>query len=309
MKKILITGGSGQIGWELQTALEPLGNIFAPGRNGFDLTDFSQMQKTIEQVKPDIIVNAAAYTAVDQAENDEAAAYAVNAAAPAILAEAAASLGALFVHFSTDYVFDGSSDLPYHEDDKTNPLNVYGRTKLAGEKSVRELCPNHLILRTSWVYGSRGNNFLLTMLRLGAEKDVLRIIDDQHGAPTWCRSVGTMTAQILKGIAVQQEKGQPAWGTYHLTCSGQTTWYGFAKEIFSLAESKGADGDYRYKSLRLDPITTGEYPLPARRPCNSVLSNQKLRDAFGLAMPDWKEALRDCMEEISLPLSQHRQIV
>jgi len=274
MKRILITGKQGQVGWELQRTLASLGTIFAYDRSNLDLQNPIQICKTIREIQPHIIVNAAAYTAVDKAETDPEMANAVNATAPGILAEEAKKCGAILVHYSTDYVFDGTSPQPYTEADKTNPLNVYGKTKLEGEKAIQQISGKHLIFRTSWVYGARGKNFLLTMLKLGKERELLKIVNDQAGAPTWSRMIAEVTANILIDP-------KDSWGIYHLTSSGQTTWFEFAKKIFAKSQM----------GVTIQPISTSEYPLPAIRPKYSVLSNEKLKKTFQICLPDWEESL------------------
>ena len=281
MKKILLTGRDGQVGWELQKALAPLGKIFAYDRNGLDLQNADQIRSVIRDVRPHVIVNAAAYTAVDKAETDTETAHEVNAKAPGIMAEEAKALNALLVHYSTDYVFDGMAIAPYSENAPTSPWNVYGKTKLDGERAIQSLNPLHLILRTSWVYGMRGKNFLLTMLRLGKEKDLLRIVGDQLGAPTWSRLIAETTASMLN-------KQEIDFGVYHLTSAGQTSWCGFAEAIFK---------HYGGKIPQLQEITTADYPTPAQRPKYSVLSNAKLLKNFQLALPDWEEALKMCLAQ------------
>lgn len=286
---ILLTGVTGQVGWELKRTLAPLGQVVALDSRALDLTDAAAMRRRVEEVAPRVIVNPAAYTAVDKAEGEPERARMINAIAPGRLAEAARECGALLVHYSTDYVFDGSKDGPYREDDVPNPLNVYGATKLAGEEAVRASGVRHLILRTSWVYGRRGGNFLLTMQRLMRERPELRIVDDQIGAPTWSRLIAEATAQILAQClspARGADRPEP-WGTYHLTCSGATSWYGFAAAIAEL----GAH------TTRLTPIPSTDYPTPARRPANSRLDNGKLERVFGLKLPDWREALKLCLDE------------
>jgi dTDP-4-dehydrorhamnose reductase len=284
--KILLTGKDGQVGWELQRALAPLGKIWAYDRQGLDLQNAASISKHVQEIKPDLIVNAAAYTAVDKAEEEQEAAFAINATAPGILAEEAKKCGALLVHYSTDYVFDGAAQSPYDETALTGPLNVYGKSKLKGELAVGAVNGKHLILRTSWVYGTRGKNFFLTMLRLGKEKELLKIVDDQIGAPTWSRSIADMTAQMIN--QTMQPNFCEDWGTYHLTCGGQTSWYGFADAIFKNSQFQ--------KPIKLQEIGSSEYPLPAARPLYSVLSNRKLADVFGLRMPDWQQSLQLCME-------------
>lgn len=280
MKRILLTGKNGQVGWELQRTLAPLGEVIAYGHAELDLADRSRVVAVIRDIKPNIIVNAAAYTAVDQAESDTAMAMAINATAPGILAEEAKLFGALLVHYSTDYVFDGCKDGAYTEDDAPNPLNVYGRSKLAGEQAILAGGCRHLILRTSWVYGNRGRNFLRTMLRLAEERDELRIVDDQFGAPTWCRMIAEATALAIA-------RSTPPEGLFHLASRGETSWFGFAKEIFALAGT--------CRQPRLSPCTTADYPLPARRPANSRLDSGHLAREAGLELPDWAGALALCM--------------
>lgn len=287
-KRILLTGKNGQVGWELRRTLATLGEIEAFGSAELDLADGAALREAVRRIRPDIIVNAAAYTAVDKAESEAAQAHAVNATAPGILAEEAATLGALLVHYSTDYVFDGTQDAPYAEDDTPAPLGVYGASKLAGEEAIRAAGCRHLIFRTSWVYGGRGKNFLLTMLRLAAEREELRVVDDQFGAPTWSRAIAEASAQVLAAL-----RSHPApeilWGTYHLSCAGRTTWHGFTRAILDTAALP--------RKPRLEAIPTSAYPLPAKRPANSVLSNAKLGQAFGIALPDWNEALALCLED------------
>ena len=293
MKKILLTGKNGQVGWELQRTLAPLGQVMALDAAGLDLTNAEAIRQTVRSLQPDIIVNPAAYTAVDRAESEPKLAMAVNGVAPGILAEEAKKLDALLVHYTTDYVFDGRKDSPYIETDAPNPLSVYGKTKLAGEQAIRASGANHLIFRTSWVYGARGKNFLLTMLRLAKERSELRIVDDQIGAPTWSRSLAETSALVLAQLCApgaDKQAIERVCGTYHLTSSGSVSWYGFAAEILRLAKLQPMP--------RLVPITTAEYPTPAARPMNSVLLNDKLTRTFGLAAGDWNSNLRLCMQEI-----------
>jgi len=289
--KILVTAAQGQVGWELRRTLATLGEVVAVDRHAMDLSDPDSVRKCIREIQPGLIVNAAAYTAVDKAEAEPDLAMMVNGTAPGIMAEEAKRLGAAIVHYSTDYVFDGSKATPYAEDDATNPINVYGRSKLAGEEAIQAVGAPHLILRTSWVYGARGKNFLLTILRLARERDELKIVDDQFGAPTWSRTIAETTAQMLaqrRSAAALAEVS----GVYHLTARGCTSWHGFTQAI--LAHSplfvSGAS-----KPLLL-PISTSEYPLPAKRPMNSVIGNAKLASVFGLAQTDWEDALKLCLE-------------
>lgn len=283
--KILLTGKNGQVGWELQRALAPLGEVVAVDRQVLDLSSPDSIRAVIREVKPQLIVNPAAYTAVDKAESEPELAHAVNAVAPGVMAEEAKRLGAALLHYSTDYVFDGGKEGAYMEEDRTNPRNVYGKTKLAGEEAVQGSGAAHLILRTSWVYGARGKNFLLTMLRLAREREELKVVSDQIGAPTWSRMIAEVSAQIL---AQRIGHWPELAGLYHLTAGGSTSWHGFASKIVEL-------GDVPAKP-RIVPIPTSEYPLPAPRPKNSVLSNHKLAEDFGLAMPEWGQCLQLCME-------------
>ena len=283
--KILVTGENGQIGWELQRTLAPLGEIIAPGRDVLDLTNLGALREAVLTIRPRWIVNAAAYNTVDKAESERDLAYAVNADAPRALAGAAAEIGATLVHYSTDYVFDGSGNKPFREDVPVNPLNVYGESKAAGEAAIRETHPRHLILRTSWIYGRRGANFLTTMERLMRERSELRIVSDQIGAPTWSRHIAEATALVIAQIdspARGTDTPKP-WGTYHLTHSGETSWFGFAEAILA--------GMQLANPPRLQPVSSSEYSTPARRPLNSRLSNHKLLHVFGLALPHWSKSL------------------
>jgi dTDP-4-dehydrorhamnose reductase len=259
--------------------LGPLGALVALDRDGLDLADHGSIRARTREVRPSVIVNAAAYTAVDRAEGEPDLASAINATAPGILAEEAKRLGALLVHYSTDYVFDGSKPDPYVEDDVPNPLSVYGRTKLEGERAIQASGCRHLILRTSWVYAARGRNFLLTMLRLAAERPELQVVNDQYGAPTWARDIAAATARLL---------ADPPTGLFHLVAGGSTTWHGFATEI---VRQTGATAIVR-------AIGTADYPMAARRPANSVLDATKLRMATGVAIPPWEERLRACLAEV-----------
>jgi dTDP-4-dehydrorhamnose reductase len=292
MRTILLTGSSGQVGWELQRSLSTLGRLVAPQHGEFDLASPETLPAALRQIKPDLIVNPAAYTAVDKAEDEQDLAYAVNAEAPGVLAREAAKLGISLVHFSTDYVFDGSQLTAYAETDTPSPLGAYGASKLAGEEMVQASGAEHLILRTSWVYGLRGRNFLLTMQRLARERDKLGVVSDQFGAPTWCRSIADATAQVLAlwlspGASADDRKRLS--GIYHLSCAGRTSWHGFAEAILENMRERGD------KTAKLKAITSAEYPTPASRPANSVLSNEKLQSTFGVALPPWEEALALCL--------------
>lgn len=283
--KILLTGARGQVGFQLERSLQSIGQVVALGRAQMDLARPDQVREVIRAVQPGLIVNAAAYTAVDKAEEAPELAYRINADAPAVMAAEARALGAAMVHYSTDYVFDGSKPGAYTEADLPNPLNVYGKSKLAGEQAVAAAGIDHLILRTSWVYGVRGRNFLLTMLRLGAERQQLSVVADQHGAPTWSRTVADTTAAILSQA---RAGGRPWWeansGLYHLACQGRTTWAGFTEAIIARA---GLD-------CAVLPVSSADYPTAARRPLNSVMSCDKLINRF-CAIPDWEQALDLCL--------------
>jgi dTDP-4-dehydrorhamnose reductase len=288
---ILVTGVNGQVGFELVRTLQGLGRVVALDRAALDLADLAQIRSTIRELKPSVIVNPAAYTAVDKAESDVDAAMRLNGEAPGVLAEEAARSGAVLIHYSTDYVFDGTQSAPYAEDDATNPQNVYGKSKLAGEQAIAESGCAHLILRTSWVYGVRGKNFLLTMLKLGAERPELRVVADQTGAPTWSNTIATSTSHIIaQSLAANDiDWWRERSGVYHLTAAGETSWHGFAKAILDIA--MGENGP------NVVPIGTSDYPVPAKRPANSRMSHRKLTETFGLSLPDWQDALRLCMAD------------
>lgn len=285
MKKILVTGKNGQVGWELQRTLSVLGHVVAIDCDEVDFSSPDSLRTVVRQIKPDLIVNAAAYTAVDKAESEPQISMAVNGIAPGILAEEAKRLGAILVHYSTDYIFDGTSTTPYREDDAPKPLSVYGHTKLAGDRAIQAVGGSYLILRTSWVYGTRGNNFLHTMLKLANTKPQLRVVNDQIGAPTWSRLIALSTAQML---AQSMTTHNAPWGIYNLTSAGHISWHGFAQAIFK----------QRDLSIEVIGIPTSEYPTPAKRPAFSVLSNQKLQKTFGLTMPSWDAALALCMQDM-----------
>jgi dTDP-4-dehydrorhamnose reductase len=267
--KILLTGRAGQVGWELERALPLLGNVISTDRATLDLADADAIQKKFREVAPDIIVNAAAYTAVDKAESEPQRAMQVNGVAPGVMAEEAKRLGALLVHYSTDYVFDGTQSLPYVEDDAPNPISTYGKTKLAGERAVLASGCRHLILRTSWVYGPRGRNFYRSIVAKAAAGERLRVVDDQRGVPTTSRFLAEETLALLR---------KHADGLLHLVPSGETTWYGFAREIVK-------------HSVEVEPIKTGEFPTAARRPANAVLDNRKAAAILGRRLPDWRDDL------------------
>jgi len=287
--QILLTGSNGQVGWELRRSLQGLGTIHAPQRGQLDLTDADAIRAMIRDIKPSLIINPAAYTAVDKAESEPELARAINAEAPAVMAEEASRLGIPLIHYSTDYVYAGTGTNPWTEAAPTAPPNMYGVTKLAGEEAIRASGCAHVILRTSWVYGTRGKNFLLTMLRLGREREQLSVVADQIGAPTWARSIADLTAHIVAS--------QPDWvdvtGTYHLANGGETSWHGFAEAIFALAAQKG-----QKVPGTVAPIATEAYPTPAARPKNSRLDLSELKDTFGLVPPHWADALAMCFDDL-----------
>jgi dTDP-4-dehydrorhamnose reductase len=293
-RRVLIVGSAGQLGVELQKSFAGAGSITAVDLPTVDITNAEQFRAFIRETNPGIILNAAAYTAVDRAESEQAIAHAVNADAPRIMAEECQRSNALLVHYSTDYVFDGSKPGPWVETDAPNPLGVYGATKLAGEQAVEAVGGNYLIFRTSWVYGSHGKNFLLTMMRLGQERDQLSIVDDQIGAPTTSSQLAGATHTIVSGILGGHFGDSASWaGLYHMTCSGSTSWFGFADAIFTRAsELLGS------KTPELTPILTSAYPTPAKRPLNSVLSNEKLKSRFGVELASWESALDDVFEAL-----------
>ena len=300
MRKILLTGKNGQIGWELRRTLAPLGDVVAVGHREMDLADPDSIRRTIREVRPQLIVNPAAYTAVDKAESEPDLAMAINGVAPGIMAEEAKRLNATIVHYSTDYVFDGTKKLPYIEDDAPNPLNVYGQTKLAGERAIQASGAPHLILRTSWVYGARGKNFLLTILRLARERSELKIVDDQIGAPTWCRMLAEVTSQMLSqhySSVIRPSSIADISGLYHVVCGGYTSWYGLAGKFLEAVSGRAS-----HAMPALKPISTAEYPTPAKRPLNSRLSTEKLKRMCGLTVPAWEESLMLCMNESEIIL-------
>lgn len=294
--KILLFGKNGQVGWELQRSLAPLGELIALSSASKelcgDITDFAGIQQTLRQLSPDIIVNAAAYTAVDKAESEPERAYALNAQAPAVLAQEAKRLNAWLIHYSTDYVFNGHSSQPYLETDDCDPLNVYGKSKLEGEKDILNSGCSHLIFRTSWVYAAYGNNFIKTILRLAQQRDKLTIVDDQIGSPTGAELIADITAHALLMI-----KEKPAIsGLYHLTAGGSTSWYGFAKFILENAERMNYQ--LKIQSSTLKPIASSDFPLPAKRPFNSRLDTGKLTKTFDLTLPSWQTGAARTLTEL-----------
>lgn len=296
--RLLLLGANGQVGHALRRELPQLGEVVCatrsgrlPDGNGCEVADFDRpetLRPLVERIAPDVVVNAAAYTAVDRAESEPEAAFRVNAEAPGVLAEACAGTGAGLVHYSTDYVFDGSGTRPWREDDPTAPLGVYGASKLAGEEAVRGSGARCMVFRTAWVYGAHGHNFLRTMLRLGAERDELRVVADQVGTPTPARLIAAVTAQVLHA-------DPEASGLWHLTAAGGTSWHGFAEAIFAGAHARGLLS----KLPRVLPITTAEYPTPARRPAWSRLDTSRLESSYGIALPPWEGALSSVLDEVA----------
>lgn len=295
MMNILVTGKFGQLGFELQRALAPLGRIHAVERSECDLADAAAIRSLVRAIRPDVIVNAAAYTAVDKAESEQAQAQAINAVAPGVLGEEAARLGAWVVHYSTDYVFDGSQPQPYTEEDAAHPQSVYGRSKREGEIALEQSGARHLILRTSWVVGAHGANFAKTILRLAAERDHLNVVADQVGAPTPAALLADVTAQLLRQARREGAENFP-FGLYHLTAGGETSWHEYARFVVREAAAMG-------RALRLSPdsiraIDTSGYPTAARRPANSRLDCSKLRRTFDLELPDWQSGVRHTLQQI-----------
>lgn len=294
--KILLLGKNGQVGWELQRSLSVLGELVVLDRHSpdlcGDLTNLQGLAQTVQAMRPGVIVNAAAHTAVDKAESEPELARLVNAAAPGVLAQEAQKLGAWLVHYSTDYVFDGSGTRPWTEADDPAPLNVYGRTKLEGEQLIQAACPRHLIFRTSWVYGARGGNFAKTMLRLAQERERLTVIDDQIGAPTGADLLADVTAHAIREVL---QRPQDA-GLYHLAADGETSWHGYAKYV--IATVQAAQSAIKIISTGVDAIPTSAFPTPARRPLNSRLDTAKLQAAFGLSLPPWQQGVARMVTEI-----------
>ena len=297
MTRILLLGADGQLGTELRRSLAPLGDIVAAtlsgrlGEDACEAADFSEpgsLQPLVERVAPDIVVNAAAHTAVDRAETERGLAFAINAEAPAVLATACAARGARLVHYSTDYVFDGSGTRPYREDDATSPLGVYGHSKRAGELAVLGSGARHLLFRTAWVYAAHSHNFLRTMLRVGAERDELRVVADQVGTPTPAALIADVTAQVLERVEATRS------GLWHLTPTGQTSWHGFAEAIFDGALARGLLA----RRPKVEAVTTADYPTPAARPAWSVLDCTALQRDFAIHLPDWREGLADTLDQL-----------
>jgi len=290
--KILLFGKSGQVGWELQRALAPLGELHALGREAADFAAPESLAETVRALRPDVVVNAAAHTAVDRAEAEPALARRINAEAPAVLAREAAACDALLVHYSTDYVFDGSGALPRGEDAPTGPLNVYGQTKLEAEQAIRASGVRHLVLRTSWVYGTRGGNFARTMLRLAQERDRLAVIDDQVGAPTGAELIGDVSAHAIRAVIAGSAPG----GTYHLAAAGETSWHGYACRVVEAARAAGVPVKVAREAIAAVP--SSEFATAAERPKNSRLDTDKLRKTFGLVLPPWQAGVDRLLAEI-----------
>ncbi|NIE57915.1 MULTISPECIES: dTDP-4-dehydrorhamnose reductase [unclassified Burkholderia] len=294
MARILITGSNGQVGFELQRALAPLGEVIALTRRDVDLADPASLVAALDRHQPDLIVNPAAYTAVDKAESEPEQARAVNAGAPGVMAQWGATRNVPLVHYSTDYVFEGTGAMPYREDAPVNPQSIYGTTKCDGEIAVRQAFARHLILRTSWVVGAHGGNFLKTILRLARERDQLRIVADQTGAPTSAALIADVTAHLVARYFADREHF--AFGTYHLAASGETNWCEYARYVVALAEARGLD--LKLRSTDIVPIATHEYPLPAKRPMNSRLDSSKLMSTFGISLPDWRNGVDYVFEQL-----------
>lgn len=296
--KILLLGKNGQVGWELQRSLAPLGQVLALDRHSRevcgDLSQPEQLAQTVRSYRPDVIVNAAAHTAVDKAESEPELARCLNATAPGALAQAAADVGAWLVHYSTDYVFNGQGQQAWQEDDATGPLSVYGQTKLEGELAIAAQCAKHLIFRTSWVYAARGGNFARTMLRLAAERERLTVIDDQHGAPTGADLIADVTAHAVRQVLGQT--GSHGAGTYHLVAGGETSWHGYASHV--VAKARQLQPTLALKVADIAAVPTSSFPTPAQRPLNSRLDTRKLQQTFGLVLPPWQQGVDRMLTEI-----------
>jgi len=299
--RILLTGKNGQIGWELNRSLSTLGTIFATGRDQIDLSKPETLGSVIQEIKPDIIINAAAYTAVDKAESEPELAMTVNGIAPGMIAQEAKKIGAGMIHYSTDYVYDGKAKSPYKEEEPTCPLSVYGKSKLAGDQGVIQAGIPHIILRTGWVYSLRGSNFLITMQKLAQTKNQIKVVDDQTGSPTWSRVIAEGTARILEQCRSAKNSAIFSHsGIFNMSCSGETNWFGFATKILELSGL--------IKNTELISIPTIEYPTPAVRPRNSLLSNIKLKQTFHHEMPHWQDALQECLNSPPRPQKVHHAL-
>ena len=292
--KLLLTGMNGQLGFELQQALSVLGDVIAINSADCDLADEVAIQRVVRAIRPDVIVNPAAYTSVDKAETESTLAQAINARAPAVLAEEAEVLGALLIHYSTDYVFDGTKGFAYVESDTPNPINVYGATKLTGEKAIKSICKRYLILRTSWVVGAHGSNFAKTMLGLAHDRDVLNVVADQFGAPTSASLLADLTAHLVRQ-ALTKPDGFP-YGLYHSAAAGETNWHAYACYVINRARK--SNKHIRVAPEKIKAISTDDYPTPAKRPANSRLDTSLLRETFGLHLPDWKIGVDHVLDQI-----------
>lgn len=295
--RIVVTGASGQVGFELARSLMPLGDVVALGRARCDLEDPASMAGAIGACRADVIVNAAAYTAVDRAEREETLAMRINGQAPGVLARIARDTGALLIHYSTDYVFDGGKPGGWREDDPVAPLNAYGRSKLAGERAVAASECDHLILRTSWVYAARGGNFVNTMLRLGAERDTLSVVGDQIGAPTWARNIADATGHLIARALAERDQNRFRSAILHLSAQGETSWHGFAEAIFD--EARRCLPQRPLRVAEVAAIASSAYPTPAARPANSLLDCSRVAARYGIRMPHWRQALVRCLEEMN----------
>jgi dTDP-4-dehydrorhamnose reductase len=293
---LLVTGSNGQVGFELRRSLAPLGNVVALDRKGCDLSRPDELRRVVRDHRPDVIVNPAAYTAVDKAETESELAFAINGTAAGILAEEAKALGSLLVHYSTDYVFDGTKDGAYFETDPVNPQSVYGKSKLAGEQAIAASGAQALILRTCWVAGAHGGNFAKTMLRLGKERDSLRVIADQFGAPTSAALIADVTAQIVARHWLAADRDAFTSGIYHLAAAGETTWHAYATEVLRYAKARGVE--LKADPERIEAIPATAYPLPAPRPANSRLDTTSVREAFGVHLPDWRQGIHFLLDQI-----------
>ncbi|MCA7085504.1 dTDP-4-dehydrorhamnose reductase [Cupriavidus sp. DB3] len=293
---ILVTGSNGQVGFELRRSLAPLGRVVALDRKGCDLSRPDKVRQVVRDVRPDVIVNAAAYTAVDKAESEPELAYTINGTSVGVLAEETKASGALLVHYSTDYVFDGRKEGWYEESDPVDPQSVYGKSKLAGEQAIAQIGATAVVLRTCWVAGAHGGNFAKTMLRLASERDSLRVIADQFGAPTTASLIADVTAHIVGRHWLNGTRETFPGGIYHLAAGGETTWHGYASEVLSQAESKGVA--LKARAANVAPISTSEYPLPAPRPANSRLDTGKLQLTFGIYLPEWKQGIAFLIDQL-----------
>ena len=293
---VLVTGSNGQVGFELRRSLVPLGRVVALDRKACDLTNIDVLRDVVRSVRPDVIVNPAAYTAVDKAETETELAFAINGTAPGVLAEEARALGSLLVHYSTDYVFAGTGDTPYVESDAVGPLSVYGKSKLAGEQAIAEAGVSAIVLRTCWVAGAHGGNFAKTMLKLGRERDSLRVIADQFGAPTTASLIADVTAHIIDRAWLHGDRMEFPGGVYHLAAAGEASWHGYATEVLRYAASKGVELKVDPEAIEAIPATA--YPLPAPRPSNSRLSTRKLRETFDINLPAWQQGMHYLLDQL-----------